>query len=121
MSGFRRGRSVRGVHRAPAPTDPANRSSAPWSATGRFRWEGRLKRSDAEVDARHMRRALALAARGRGRTSPNPVVGAVVVRRGEVVGEGWHRALGEHHAEVMALDRAGRRARGATLYVTLEP
>lgn len=76
---------------------------------------------DTETDARHMRRALALAERGRGRTSPNPVVGAVVVRRGEVVGEGWHRALGEHHAEVMALDRAGRRARGATLYVTLEP
>ena len=68
-----------------------------------------------------MRRALQLAERGRGRTSPNPVVGAVVVRGGEVVGEGWHRALGEHHAEVVALERAGRSARGATLYVTLEP
>lgn len=68
-----------------------------------------------------MRRALALAERGRGRTRPNPIVGAVVVRDGRVVGEGWHRAAGEPHAEVMALRRAGRRARGGTIYVTLEP
>ena len=68
-----------------------------------------------------MRRALVLAERGRGRTRPNPIVGAVVVRAGRVVGEGWHRAAGEPHAEVMALRRAGARARGATLYVTLEP
>lgn len=68
-----------------------------------------------------MRRALRLAGRGRGRVAPNPVVGAVVVRDGRIVGEGWHRALGETHAEVMAIERAGRRARGATLYVTLEP
>jgi len=68
-----------------------------------------------------MRRALALAERGRGRTRPNPIVGAVVVRNGRVVGEGWHRAAGEPHAEVMALRRAGRRARGGTIYVTLEP
>ena len=68
-----------------------------------------------------MRRALLLAERGRGRTAPNPVVGAVIVRRGEVVGEGWHRAIGRDHAEVEALARAGRQARGATLYVTLEP
>ena len=54
-------------------------------------------------DVRHMRRALALAERGRGRTSPNPIVGAVVVKNGRVVGEGWHRALGEPHAEAMAL------------------
>jgi len=72
-------------------------------------------------DERHMRRALELAERGRGRTAPNPVVGAVIVRGGRVVGEGWHRALGEHHAEVEALARAGTAARGATLYVTLEP
>jgi diaminohydroxyphosphoribosylaminopyrimidine deaminase/5-amino-6-(5-phosphoribosylamino)uracil reductase len=72
-------------------------------------------------DAFFMRKALGLAERGRGRTSPNPAVGAVVVRGGKVIGEGWHRALGEDHAEVMALERAGRRARGATLYVTLEP
>ena len=68
-----------------------------------------------------MRRALALAERGRGRTRPNPIVGAVVVRAGRIVGEGWHTAAGRPHAEVVALGRAGTRARGATLYVTLEP
>lgn len=74
-----------------------------------------------ETDRKHMLRALRLAERGRGRTAPNPVVGAVVVRGGRVVGEGWHRALGGPHAEVEALARAGRKARGGTLYVTLEP
>ncbi len=68
-----------------------------------------------------MRRALRLAARAAGRTSPNPLVGAVVVNGGEVVGEGFHRAAGEAHAEVNALRKAGARARGATLYTTLEP
>jgi diaminohydroxyphosphoribosylaminopyrimidine deaminase/5-amino-6-(5-phosphoribosylamino)uracil reductase len=68
-----------------------------------------------------MRRALALAERGRGHTRPNPVVGAVVVRSGRVIGEGWHRAAGLPHAEVEALARAARGARGGTLYVTLEP
>lgn len=68
-----------------------------------------------------MKRALRLAERGRGHVSPNPVVGAVVVRQGHVVGEGWHRALGQAHAEAVAIERAGRHARGATLYVTLEP
>jgi len=66
-------------------------------------------------------RALELAERGRGATHPNPVVGAVVVRRGEVVGEGWHERAGRPHAEVVALEAAGERARGATLYVTMEP
>jgi diaminohydroxyphosphoribosylaminopyrimidine deaminase/5-amino-6-(5-phosphoribosylamino)uracil reductase len=74
-----------------------------------------------DADLRFMRRALRLAARGLGRVNPNPMVGAVVVRGGQVLGEGWHRALGEPHAEVMALARAGARARGATMYVTLEP
>ena len=68
-----------------------------------------------------MRRALALARRGEGRTSPNPMVGALVVAGGRVVGEGWHRAAGTPHAEVHALRAAGGEARGATLYVTLEP
>jgi diaminohydroxyphosphoribosylaminopyrimidine deaminase/5-amino-6-(5-phosphoribosylamino)uracil reductase len=66
-------------------------------------------------------RALELAERGRGTTHPNPLVGAVVVRDGEVVGEGWHERKGEPHAEVNALRAAGERARGATLYVTMEP
>jgi diaminohydroxyphosphoribosylaminopyrimidine deaminase/5-amino-6-(5-phosphoribosylamino)uracil reductase len=69
----------------------------------------------------HLERALELAERGRGTTHPNPVVGAVVVRGGEVVGEGWHERAGGPHAEVNALAAAGERARGATLYVTLEP
>ncbi|MGA1309112.1 MAG: bifunctional diaminohydroxyphosphoribosylaminopyrimidine deaminase/5-amino-6-(5-phosphoribosylamino)uracil reductase RibD [Gemmatimonadaceae bacterium] len=68
-----------------------------------------------------MRRALRLAGRGGGWTAPNPMVGAVVVRGGEVVGEGWHAELGGPHAEVMALTAAGTRARGADLYVSLEP
>ena len=69
----------------------------------------------------HLERALELAERGRGTTKPNPVVGAVVVRDGEVVGEGWHERAGGPHAEVVALGAAGAHARGATLYVTLEP
>jgi diaminohydroxyphosphoribosylaminopyrimidine deaminase/5-amino-6-(5-phosphoribosylamino)uracil reductase len=68
-----------------------------------------------------LERALELAERGRGATHPNPVVGAVLVRDGEVVGEGWHERKGGPHAEVVALDAAGERARGATLYVTMEP
>jgi diaminohydroxyphosphoribosylaminopyrimidine deaminase / 5-amino-6-(5-phosphoribosylamino)uracil reductase len=69
----------------------------------------------------HLRRALQLAERGRGTTYPNPVVGAVVVRDGEIVGEGWHERKGGPHAEVNALAAAGERAQGATLYVTMEP
>jgi diaminohydroxyphosphoribosylaminopyrimidine deaminase/5-amino-6-(5-phosphoribosylamino)uracil reductase len=65
--------------------------------------------------------AFDLAERGRGTTYPNPVVGAVVVRNGEIVGEGWHERPGGPHAEVVALQEAGERARGATLYVSLEP
>jgi diaminohydroxyphosphoribosylaminopyrimidine deaminase/5-amino-6-(5-phosphoribosylamino)uracil reductase len=72
------------------------------------------------ADERFMRRALALASRGRG-VSPNPMVGCVLVKGGRVVGEGWHRRAGEPHAEPQALAMAGRRARGATAYVNLEP
>src|SRR5262249_54049823 len=68
-----------------------------------------------------MRHALALAERGRGHVEPNPLVGAVVVRDGVIVGEGWHQRYGGPHAEVHALAAAGGAARGATLYVTLEP
>jgi diaminohydroxyphosphoribosylaminopyrimidine deaminase / 5-amino-6-(5-phosphoribosylamino)uracil reductase len=70
---------------------------------------------------RYLGRAIELAERGRGTTRPNPVVGAVVVAGGEVVGEGWHERKGGRHAEVVALEAAGERARGATLYVTMEP
>jgi len=68
-----------------------------------------------------MARALALAKLGRGRTSPNPMVGAVLIQQGRVVGEGHHAQAGGPHAEVEALERAGELARGATLWVTLEP
>ena len=73
------------------------------------------------TDQDWMARALELAARGRGATSPNPMVGAVVVRDDVVLGEGYHARAGERHAEVVALDAAGDTARGATLYCTLEP
>jgi diaminohydroxyphosphoribosylaminopyrimidine deaminase/5-amino-6-(5-phosphoribosylamino)uracil reductase len=72
-------------------------------------------------DTHYMKMALRLAARGSGWVSPNPMVGAVVVQAGEVVGRGWHHRYGQPHAEVMALRDAGSRSRGATLYVTLEP
>jgi diaminohydroxyphosphoribosylaminopyrimidine deaminase / 5-amino-6-(5-phosphoribosylamino)uracil reductase len=68
-----------------------------------------------------LERGLELAERGRGTTHPNPVVGAVVVREGEIVGEGWHERAGGPHAEVVALEAAGDRAQGATLFVTQEP
>ena len=68
-----------------------------------------------------MQQALTLARRGEGRTAPNPPVGAVLVRDGQVVGEGFHPAAGQPHAEVFALRQAGEKTRGATLYVTLEP
>ncbi|GAG44348.1 unnamed protein product, partial [marine sediment metagenome] len=69
----------------------------------------------------YMERALALAAQALGRVSPNPAVGAVLVRDGQVVGEGFTRPPGGPHAEVVALAQAGEAARGSTLYVSLEP
>jgi diaminohydroxyphosphoribosylaminopyrimidine deaminase/5-amino-6-(5-phosphoribosylamino)uracil reductase len=75
----------------------------------------------AADDLRFMRRALFLAERGSGETNPNPLVGCVIVRKGRVVGEGFHERAGGPHAEVMALEREGPMARGATLYVNLEP
>ena len=72
-------------------------------------------------DERFMRLALELAHKGEGETNPNPIVGAVVVKDGRIVGEGYHHRFGGPHAEVFALDEAGDEAHGATLYVTLEP
>jgi len=78
-------------------------------------------RRDDERDAAFMRRALTLAKKGWGQTAPNPMVGAVVVKDGVAVGEGYHARFGDAHAEVDALRAAGERARGATVYVSLEP
>lgn len=75
----------------------------------------------AAVDVKFMKRALMLARKGVGKTSPNPAVGCVIVRDGVIVGEGWHRKAGTPHAEIHALEMAGPAARGADLYVTLEP
>ncbi len=75
----------------------------------------------SDVDHRHMARAIQLARKGLYTTHPNPRVGCVLVRQGEVVGEGYHRRAGEPHAERNALAQAGERASGATAYVTLEP
>jgi diaminohydroxyphosphoribosylaminopyrimidine deaminase / 5-amino-6-(5-phosphoribosylamino)uracil reductase len=72
-------------------------------------------------DLTYMTRAYELALRGWGKTSPNPMVGAVVVRAGKIIAEGWHDVLGGPHAEAMALKSAGAKAKGADLYVTLEP
>src|SRR6266513_3544340 len=83
------------------------------------RWFGLKKDKDREPDA--MGRALELAWRGWGRVSPNPIVGAVVLRGNDIVAEGWHAEFGGPHAELNALHAAGDKARGATLVVTLEP
>ena len=72
-------------------------------------------------DRLYMKRALYLAARGKGKTNPNPMVGAVIVNQGRVVGEAYHHQAGKPHAEILALHQAGPRARGGVLYVTLEP
>lgn len=80
--------------------------------------------SKAATDECFMRRALQLARRGLGRTSPNPMVGAVLARGGKIIGEGWHRRAGQPHAEVEALrdaEQRGGRVAGATMFVTLEP
>jgi diaminohydroxyphosphoribosylaminopyrimidine deaminase/5-amino-6-(5-phosphoribosylamino)uracil reductase len=84
-----------------------------------MQWERIMPAID--IDDYWMQRALLLAERGRGAVEPNPLVGAVVVRDGKPVGEGWHQRFGGPHAEVHALQAAGAAARGATLYVTLEP
>jgi diaminohydroxyphosphoribosylaminopyrimidine deaminase/5-amino-6-(5-phosphoribosylamino)uracil reductase len=74
-----------------------------------------------DKNAFYMARAIALAGRAAGMTSPNPVVGCVIVKNGRIVGEGYHKKAGQPHAEINALKKAGSAARGATMYVTLEP
>jgi diaminohydroxyphosphoribosylaminopyrimidine deaminase / 5-amino-6-(5-phosphoribosylamino)uracil reductase len=85
------------------------------------KYQAQKKRADDEADRRFMQLALTLGRRGLGRTWPNPAVGAVVVKDGVIVGRGWTQPGGRPHAEPEALKRAGNAARGATLYVTLEP
>lgn len=80
-----------------------------------------MTKSPASQDELHLTRALDLAARGLYTTDPNPRVGSLVVSEDGIIGEGWHLRAGEPHAEVLALRSAGSRARGATVYVTLEP
>lgn len=74
-----------------------------------------------EIDEKYMRLALDLAKNAEGRTSPNPMVGAVIVKNGRIIGCGWHKKAGTPHAEIHALAAAGEEARGATIYVSLEP
>jgi len=92
---------------------------------GRQLWPRRSQTETAmdqhELDVWHMRRALELALQGQGHVEPNPMVGCVIVEGAEIIGEGWHRWFGSPHAEIEALAIAGRRARGATMLVTLEP
>lgn len=98
-----------------------------WAGSGTcFPKQGAHKESSwlatfSKNDQSYMQMALALAAKGRGRTSPNPMVGCVIVNQGNVVGRGFHARFGEAHAEVMALSEAGEQAAGATMYATLEP
>ncbi|NLB14694.1 MAG: riboflavin biosynthesis protein RibD, partial [Gammaproteobacteria bacterium] len=77
-----------------------------------------MKHAFSSTDHAMMARALRLAERGAYTTRPNPMVGCVIARDGDVVGEGWHQRAGGAHAEVLALRDAGERARGATAYVT---
>jgi len=79
------------------------------------------ERNIVSMHEKYMRLALDLAEKARGRTSPNPLVGAVIVKDGEIVGQGYHLKAGTPHAEINALREAGEKAEGATLYVTLEP
>ena len=75
----------------------------------------------SERDTRHLMRALDLAAEARGKTSPNPLVGAVVVKDGRTIGEGYHHRAGDPHAERMALAACAEDPAGATMYVSLDP
>ena len=80
-----------------------------------------MNAAEQETDARYLREALDLARKGDAQASPNPLVGAVLVRDGQAVGRGFHTWAGVKHGEILALEEAGERARGATLYINLEP
>ncbi|HEY1065339.1 MAG TPA: bifunctional diaminohydroxyphosphoribosylaminopyrimidine deaminase/5-amino-6-(5-phosphoribosylamino)uracil reductase RibD [Pirellulales bacterium] len=109
-------------HESPDPSDDELRTTeGPALPQGDAGSSGPPGRDFDESESFFMRRALELAALGRGRAEPNPMVGCVIVRDGAIVGEGYHQAHGGPHAEVHALRAAGALARGATLYVTLEP
>ena len=125
MTAARRRRSVsgeRGGAAAAAAAAAAGRESSQrstWKSLSRCR---ATTRDDDDDDAMYMRRALALASRGKGKTEPNPAVGCVIVGKdGGVVGEGYHPRAGQPHAEVYALRGAVQKAKGGTAYVTLEP
>ncbi|RKY38679.1 MAG: bifunctional diaminohydroxyphosphoribosylaminopyrimidine deaminase/5-amino-6-(5-phosphoribosylamino)uracil reductase RibD [Candidatus Omnitrophota bacterium] len=92
-----------------------------WIGLGKERQRGERRLKERMRDEEYMRLVLKLAQRGKGKTSPNPLVGALVVRKGEIVGKGYHQRAGGKHAEIIALDRAKEKAKGATLYVNLEP
>jgi diaminohydroxyphosphoribosylaminopyrimidine deaminase/5-amino-6-(5-phosphoribosylamino)uracil reductase len=107
------GEIERGNASRPAPCAPCTRSF--------FRSRVAKTGNMPEKHEKFMKRAISLARRGMGKTSPNPAVGCVIVRDGVIVGEGWHRKAGGLHAEVFALGQAGDKARGGDVYVTLEP
>jgi diaminohydroxyphosphoribosylaminopyrimidine deaminase / 5-amino-6-(5-phosphoribosylamino)uracil reductase len=114
----------------PEPTVKSGWEKAQWACKGYVYFSQRLFFGilfleavgvQIETDEQFMREALALARKGRGRTSPNPVVGAVIVKDGMIVGRGWHQKAGTAHAEVHAIAAAGKNAENSNLYVTLEP
>ena len=80
-----------------------------------------MQKGTQMTDEQYMRRAIELAKRGMGYTSPNPMVGAVIVKDGRIIGEGWHERYGELHAERNALKHCNESPQGAEMYVTLEP
>src|SRR5579872_1621871 len=100
---------------------PEIKAPAGSAANPRTRDRAHEQNSDQPPDREYMARALHLAAQGQGLASPNPMVGAVLVRDGHVVAEAFHTYDGLRHAEIVALEAAGENARGATLYINLEP
>ena len=72
-------------------------------------------------DSEYMKMALLLAEKGRGTTRPNPLVGAIIVKQGKIIGEGYHKRAGQPHAEILAINKAGDKVKGSSLYLTLEP